>query len=178
MEYMTLLTWPVAALTGSILLNVLASEAYDWCGWLATKLVRFASKRLLVHQDRFEEEWLAHLDDCPGKIGKLLHAAGVLFFVERIRRTRMRHIYVKARAQVITSTSNTFKCSYVGSFFVPLLLTIYMVITYMSGLNIELYLVVPRYSLTFVNVISGVIFVILDRVLRQKALRLVVSDDE
>lgn len=76
----------ILTIVGGLFLNMLASEAYDWSEKIAEKIVRFASKRTPADQrDRWEEEWLAHLNDTPGKLSKVIYAIGILVAAPSIR---------------------------------------------------------------------------------------------
>lgn len=60
--------------------NLIASEIYDRSPRLANWLIGRAIERLPEHQrPRYREEWSAHLDECPGKLGKIWHAIGCSF---------------------------------------------------------------------------------------------------
>lgn len=62
---------------GSIAGNMLASELYDRAPLFAVSLIEHAVKRLPEHeQERYREEWLAHLNEHHGKLGKVWHALG------------------------------------------------------------------------------------------------------
>ena len=80
---MDLLIGALIALTSaiaSIVGNLLASELYDRASPFAKWLVERAANRL-PEQDgiRYREEWLAHLEDCSGHLGKVWHALGCFF---------------------------------------------------------------------------------------------------
>ncbi len=67
--------------------NMLASELYDRAASFAHYLIDRAANRLPSHaRERYREEWLAHLNDCPGKLSKLWHALGVTLSVHRVSR--------------------------------------------------------------------------------------------
>ena len=67
----------VGSIIGSIVGNMIASELYDHAPSLAVWLVERAASQLPEpKRNRYREEWLAHLDECPGKLGKLYHALG------------------------------------------------------------------------------------------------------
>lgn len=67
---------PLALLVATIS-KVLAEEAKEWMVWLPAKLIRWASRQFHARsQDRIEEEWLAHCNDLPGSLAKVLHALG------------------------------------------------------------------------------------------------------
>ena len=59
--------------------NLFANECYDRAPSLARRIIRHAAQRLRTHlRGRYEEEWLSHAADCPGKLGQLVHAFGCL----------------------------------------------------------------------------------------------------
>lgn len=88
MEYLIALSAVVALLTAavtSIVGNMVANELYDRLPSLAEWLVKRAASRLPKHAiDRYREEWRAHLSECEGKLGKVLHAAGCFIAVRRV----------------------------------------------------------------------------------------------
>ena len=60
--------------------KVLADEAKDLMIWLPAKLIRWASRQFLLEsRARIEEEWLAHCNDLPGNLARLLHALGCVW---------------------------------------------------------------------------------------------------
>ncbi|MEV4058198.1 NB-ARC domain-containing protein [Amycolatopsis sp. NPDC049688] len=81
-----------ALLLTAVLLPLAVSEFRDWCPRLATSLVRWAARRLGDHtaRIRYEEEWVANLDEVPGKLSPLLSAVGYLIAVPRMRWTLRR----------------------------------------------------------------------------------------
>jgi hypothetical protein len=77
----------ILGIFGSILVSLLANEIYDRGPTLARKMVRVAAKRLPVNvRERYEEEWLAHLDECDGKLSKLLHGLECVFCARTLGR--------------------------------------------------------------------------------------------
>jgi hypothetical protein len=59
--------------------NMIASQLYDCTPLLARWLVLRAIVRLpQSERDRYREEWLSHLAECPGKLTGLYHAFGCL----------------------------------------------------------------------------------------------------
>lgn len=65
----------LAAILLSILLALLSDELLSWSPRLATWLVRRSVKRAPLHlRERLLEEWLADIDECPGRISKLFIA--------------------------------------------------------------------------------------------------------
>ena len=78
---------------GSVLTAALARQLADefkaWTPRITKKLVIVAVNKLPETQrERFAEEWLSHLDDTPGEIGKIkiLTALNLVFAGIRIRR--------------------------------------------------------------------------------------------
>src|ERR1700751_4821393 len=62
----------------------LTDEFKAWTPWITRRLIRRAARRLPDEQrDRFEEEWLSHLNEIPGEVGKVIAALG---FVRASRR--------------------------------------------------------------------------------------------
>ncbi len=76
-------------LVTAVLLPMLLAELGDWCPWLAKRLVRWSARRLRSPEDRarYEEEWVANLDEVPGKLSRLVAALGYLVSVPRMRAT-------------------------------------------------------------------------------------------
>lgn len=69
----------ILALLLAIAAKFFADELKEWANWLPAKLIRWASKQFPAEkQGRFEEEWLAHCNDLPGTLAKVLHAIGCL----------------------------------------------------------------------------------------------------
>jgi hypothetical protein len=57
--------------------NLIASEFYDRAPSLAKWLITRAAQGLVEpDRTRYLEEWRAHLEECPGNLGKLWHAFG------------------------------------------------------------------------------------------------------
>jgi hypothetical protein len=79
---MELLTWGffgAMALCGTVIVHLIASDLHDEIPRWAERLVRLAAKLLpRVRQQRYQEEWLAHLTECRGAFSKLWHAVGCL----------------------------------------------------------------------------------------------------
>lgn len=72
------------AITVPLLLN----EAGEVSPWLAERVLRWGARRLRAPEkvERYTEEWLADLEQVPGKLTKLLYACGVVAFgVVRLR---------------------------------------------------------------------------------------------
>ena len=75
-------------LLAAVLLPLLVNEFKDWWPWLAVRLVRWCARRLGDPQacTRYEEEWVANLQEVPGKFSPLVAALGYLLVVPRMRR--------------------------------------------------------------------------------------------
>ncbi len=57
-----------------------ADEVKAWLPWLTRQLVALAIRTLPKDQrERYGEEWLAHIVETPGDIGKFLVAIGLVF---------------------------------------------------------------------------------------------------
>jgi hypothetical protein len=62
------------AAIGAVAVHIIALELCTHAPSLARRLVAIATARLPpVLRARYEEEWLAHLCECPGPLAKLLH---------------------------------------------------------------------------------------------------------
>lgn len=70
-----------------VLLALALTEFGELCPWLARELVRWSARRLGDAQacKRYEEEYLASLDEVPGRVSKLLAAFGYAVNVPRMR---------------------------------------------------------------------------------------------
>ena len=63
----------------------LADEFKAWTPWIIGRLVKRAVRKLPEDcRDRFEEEWLSHIHETPGEVGKLTAALGFLFAARRM----------------------------------------------------------------------------------------------
>jgi hypothetical protein len=70
----------ITSVIGSIVGNIAASEIYNWCPAIARSIVNRAVAQLPnAAQERYREEWYAHLDECPTKLGKIWHSIGCYF---------------------------------------------------------------------------------------------------
>ncbi len=66
-----------AAFLGAVLVGLITDELLAWSTALSRRLIRWNAKRLPRHLSaRFEEEWLAHLRDIPGRLSRVVFAAG------------------------------------------------------------------------------------------------------
>lgn len=58
-----------------LFIAVLADEILGWTSWFSTWLIYHNAKKVPPHMiSRCEEEWLAHLNEIPGRMSKLLFA--------------------------------------------------------------------------------------------------------
>jgi hypothetical protein len=65
----------IALVIIGILGNIFAAEICDWAPSAARLIVRRAASKLPGYQrQRYEEEWLSHLEEYPGKITQVLQA--------------------------------------------------------------------------------------------------------
>ena len=72
--------------------NMIASELYDSSPSLARWLISQAAECLPQHErSRRDEEWLADNNDCPGKVGKIVHALGYFVACYRMSQLKARH---------------------------------------------------------------------------------------
>src|SRR5207247_4491238 len=70
---------PAVALAGALLFALLQQDLFEWCRWLAERLVRSAARRLPpAYRRRYQEEWLAELGELRGRnVSALLWALWV-----------------------------------------------------------------------------------------------------
>jgi hypothetical protein len=67
----------VASVLTAVLAGLAADEFGAWTPSMIRNLIKFAVRRLPENQrERFHEEWQSHVNDVPGRVGKLLVAAG------------------------------------------------------------------------------------------------------
>jgi hypothetical protein len=73
------------SLTGAMILRLVAGEVQDWLPVMSRRLIDRAVDRLPASErPRYREEWYAHLDEYPGKLGKMLHAGGCFLKAGRL----------------------------------------------------------------------------------------------
>jgi hypothetical protein len=79
---------PAVALAGALLFALLQQDLFEWCYWLAERLVRGAARRLPpAHRRRYREEWLAELGELRGRnISALLWAWWVYAYAPSVGR--------------------------------------------------------------------------------------------
>ncbi|MFJ8348973.1 hypothetical protein ACIQ9J_21955 [Streptomyces sp. NPDC094153] len=82
-------------LVTAVVLGLVVNELCDVCPWLARKVIRLAARAVPDREvrRRLEEEWVAGLQDRPGKILKLFSAVTIL--VSAV--TAVRGMYVTER---------------------------------------------------------------------------------
>jgi lipopolysaccharide/colanic/teichoic acid biosynthesis glycosyltransferase len=69
----------VLTIVGIVASRLLADECKAWTPWLIDRLIKNAVRRLSLDQrDRYTEEWLSHVNEVPGQIGKVVVAFGFL----------------------------------------------------------------------------------------------------
>ncbi|MEU3547099.1 AAA family ATPase [Streptomyces longwoodensis] len=71
----------------AVVLPLLLSEFGDWCPWLAKRVVRWTARCLgdAAAAERYTEEWLAELEEVPGKLSRLIVAAGKVLALPKSR---------------------------------------------------------------------------------------------
>ena len=70
---------------GAVLSRRLTDEVEAWTQWIINHLVNRAVRRFSDEErSRFEEEWLAHVNELPGKVDKIIAALGFLSDTRRI----------------------------------------------------------------------------------------------
>jgi hypothetical protein len=71
---------------GAALSQQLADELKAWTPWLVRRIIQFDVALLPQSQrERFSEEWMSHINEVPGEIGKLITALGFLLAVRKMR---------------------------------------------------------------------------------------------
>lgn len=92
--------------------RILAEEIGDWSSWAIHRLIRNAIVWLPENlRERFAEEWQSHVNDVPGRIGKLCLAVGFLTASYRMEQTYEQNQLVeewqKALAELVVADSKT-----------------------------------------------------------------------
>lgn len=74
----------------TIFLGLVKDEVSAWLPVLARRIIQRAAAKLKEREDvdRYLEEWLAHLQECPGRLGQLFHALGVWQGAARMSKAR------------------------------------------------------------------------------------------
>jgi len=66
-------------LVTAVIVPILVGEFTDWLPWFAERMIAAAARTMpSAVRSRYVEEWLAELEDVPGKLSKLVFAARVL----------------------------------------------------------------------------------------------------
>lgn len=79
MDVLIALLFAIFAFVVGVAGNLIANEIYDRAPSIAIWLVDRAASRLPDSERvRYSEEWRAHLEECPGKLGQLCHAISCL----------------------------------------------------------------------------------------------------
>jgi hypothetical protein len=82
MDLLTLL-FALGALLAGLFGKLLVSEIQDWLPTIAYRLIDLAVTRLPQEdRERYREEWYAHNNEWPGRLGKVWHA-GECYFASR-----------------------------------------------------------------------------------------------
>ncbi len=101
MDLLTIFALGVSAI-GALILRFVATEIQDWMPAIARKIVENAVARLPQEdQKRYGEEWLAHLDEYPGKLAKLVQALGCIRGAEALA-VSLRQSAKRSDAQLAT----------------------------------------------------------------------------
>lgn len=75
----------IVSLLTAVLSRVLAEEIEAWIPSIIRSLIKLAVAWLPENQrERFDEEWQSHVNEVPGRVGKLLSAAGFLLAAHRM----------------------------------------------------------------------------------------------
>jgi hypothetical protein len=69
------LNWLIGVVVVGVLINLLSSQIDAWLPILARWIVRRQAKKMGQHAARYEEEWLALIEDTPGGLAKLCWVA-------------------------------------------------------------------------------------------------------
>lgn len=82
-----------ASVAGALLAGLIAVEAKGWAPRICHRLVDRAVRRLPAkYRTRYREEWLAHLDELPTVLSRLMVAIGFGLAAERIHWCERRHV--------------------------------------------------------------------------------------
>jgi hypothetical protein len=85
MELISSLLAALCAFLGAITAHFVAHDAYSKCPRYAHKLIQRAARMLSpLARKRYEEEWLAHLQECDGVFAKLQHAFECLLCARKL----------------------------------------------------------------------------------------------
>src|SRR4051812_45875942 len=75
----------VGTLLGAFIARLLERDFYEFTPILCQRLVKHAARLLKERGKEQEEEWLAHLNEVPGIIPKLIHAFGCVLAARQLR---------------------------------------------------------------------------------------------
>ena len=94
----TLLSWWLGsilgflgALLGAVLGGLVGNQIEAWLPGIARQIIRWQARSMGAAAARFEEQWIADVNDTPGGLAKLSVALGTLFVSLRTRVERYRH---------------------------------------------------------------------------------------
>ncbi|MCW6512281.1 hypothetical protein [Lichenifustis flavocetrariae] len=105
MAFLICACWFFAATVGGLILNILATDVYERCPWIAAWILERAVKRLPDDKRaRYREEWASHLADCTTKLDQIWHAAGSWWSVGSILR-RAPHVTRRYRLDLLITGS-------------------------------------------------------------------------
>jgi predicted PurR-regulated permease PerM len=91
----------VLGILGAALSRQLTDECKAWTPWIIRYLINRAINKLPDEERvRFEEEWLAHVNELPGEVGKIIAALGLLSAAQRIS---LRISAQKRRSDIVVS---------------------------------------------------------------------------
>jgi hypothetical protein len=102
MALMTALEVFVVGVLTAALSRILAEEIADLSSWVIRGLIRAAVAKLPENQRlRFAEEWHGHVDETPGRIGKLFSAVGFLIAAHKMAMEDERNQFVQHWLQTV-----------------------------------------------------------------------------
>jgi hypothetical protein len=124
MELIIVVIVAVVGIFAAALSRQLTDEFEAWTQWIINRLVKRALRALAEEErSRFEEEWLAHVNELPGKVDKIIAALG---FLPNARRISSGISVAKRILDAGASVFLLFLCA-------PLLLMTAMLITVQDG---------------------------------------------
>jgi hypothetical protein len=85
----------VLSLLTAVLTKIAAEEVEAWSPFIIRRLIKLAVSWLPENKrERFDEEWRSHVNEVPGRVGKVLSAAGFLLAAHNMALTfRREHLY-------------------------------------------------------------------------------------
>jgi hypothetical protein len=99
--------WLIGILLG-LVLPLLLAELSSWVPWLAHRVVRRAARHLPdAYRERYEEEWLAELEQVPANLPKLSVALSLYLRVDMVRRALARNDVPKSTQRLPVSLGRT-----------------------------------------------------------------------